>query len=385
MNKNVRISSTELKAQQGTDGSASTDPRVKNEKVKFSFKARHRLMSKSTSVKGRVVGLIIYFFTITFTFIIFFGEILLLPKDETQWCKAAQHGYIRQKSYENPYADNNPCLLERTVFLLFTNLDECDMARRMIGSVIFGAAIGYERKTKERPVGMRTMSLICLGSCLFTINSIRAFRSSPMRWDAARVAAAIPSGVGFLGTALIWKGTTGKKGSPNERQEVHGLTTAAGVWLAAAIGVGAGGKLFILSAYAVSLVIIVLRVGPKLYFSNDPPGYMSDMEEIEQSQKTLTSTDVDNDDSDADMVSTEEKTRLLQMDAGTPVISNAFTPQYTNANSSQQIIQSDNNTLYEEMLQDPKRKSMLLKRRNYKTRSLSPRAMMRANRPTFRS
>lgn len=71
------------------------------------------------------------------------------------------------------------------------------------------------------------MSLVSLGSCLFTMCGQIAFRSSTMTWDAARVSAAVPSGVGFLGAGLIWKGSTGKKGSPDERQEVHGITTAA--------------------------------------------------------------------------------------------------------------------------------------------------------------
>jgi hypothetical protein len=88
-----------------------------------------------------------------------------------------------------------------------------------------------------------------------------------MGWDAARVAAAIPSGVGFLGAGLIWKGSTSTDGP----QEVHGLTTAASVWLAAAVGVAVGGgrRLYIVSVYGVMLVILVLRFGPQLYFASD--------------------------------------------------------------------------------------------------------------------
>jgi len=94
-----------------------------------------------------------------------------------------------------------------------------------------------------------------------------AFKTSTMGWDSARVGAAIPSGVGFLGAGLIWKGsktTTNPDGSTSDVQEVHGLTTAAGVWLSAALGMGAGGKLYIVSAYAVILVILVLRIGPRV-------------------------------------------------------------------------------------------------------------------------
>jgi len=88
-----------------------------------------------------------------------------------------------------------------------------------------------------------------------------------MGWDSARVGAAIPSGVGFLGAGLIWKTTksvsNGLQGN-TEIQEVHGLTTAAGLWLSAALGMGAGGGLYIVSSYAVALVILILRVGPRM-------------------------------------------------------------------------------------------------------------------------
>merc|ERR1712125_15688 len=106
----------------------------------------------------------IYFFLITYTFIIFFGSALLLLKDERDWCSAAKRGYPGINTmYENPDYVTYPCLHERPVWLLYINLDECDFATRMICSVIYGAAIGFERKTSERPVGMRTMSLVCLG------------------------------------------------------------------------------------------------------------------------------------------------------------------------------------------------------------------------------
>lgn len=83
------------------------------------------------------------------------------------------------------------------------------------------------------------MAMVCLGSCVFTIDSMFAFLSGPMSWDASRVAAAVPSGVGFLGAASIWKGTaTDGTGRP----EVHGLTTATSVWLAAAVGILNGGE-----------------------------------------------------------------------------------------------------------------------------------------------
>jgi len=170
--------------------------------------------------------------------------------------------------YENPDYDDSPCHITRIPFLFYLTLEECDLSRRMAASVLLGGLIGYERRASDRPAGVRTMALVALGSCFFTISSQLTFRDSPMPWDASRVTAAIPSGVGFLGAGLIWKGSL-SDGSGNELQQVHGITTAASVWLAAAVGAGTGGALYAVSAYSAALVILVLRFGPRLYLQND--------------------------------------------------------------------------------------------------------------------
>ena len=155
-------------------------------------------------------------------------------------------------------------------------------------SVIFGGFIGYERRASDRPAGIRTMALVALGSCFFTLSSQLAFRDSPMTWDSSRVSAAIPSGVGFLGAGLIWKGSL-NDGKGGEVHQVHGITTAASLWLAAAVGVGAGGALYAVTAYSTALVILVLRFGPRLYFQSDR-GFADDEYEEES----------DDEDSDAE-------------------------------------------------------------------------------------
>ena len=109
----------------------------------------------------------------------------------------------------------------------------------MLSSVLIGGIVGWERRQADRPAGIRTMALVCLGSCLFAITSAFAFRSGPMSWDASRIAAAIPSGVGFLGAGLIWKQAQ-KEDDGTESQAVHGLTTAASLWLSAALGIACG-------------------------------------------------------------------------------------------------------------------------------------------------
>ena len=92
------------------------------------------------------------------------------------------------------------------------------------------------------------------------------FKSSTMGWDASRVTAALPSGVGFLGGALIWKGTVFV--DDQEMHQVHGLTTAASLWLSAAIGVGVGGALYSVTIYAVRTNNIVCFIVLCFRFSN---------------------------------------------------------------------------------------------------------------------
>jgi putative Mg2+ transporter-C (MgtC) family protein len=124
---------------------------------------------------------------------------------------------------------------------------------------VLGSIIGWERRAPDRPAGIRTMSLVSLGSCLFALCSTFAFASGPMEWDAARVAAAIPSGVGFIGSALIFKHTTNEN---NAWHEVHGLSTATSVWLAAAVGIACAGAMYFVASFTTSMILVLLRFGP---------------------------------------------------------------------------------------------------------------------------
>lgn len=140
----------------------------------------------------------------------------------------------------------------------------------------------YERRSADRPAGIRTMGLVSLGACSFTISSIMAFKSSTMGWDASRVTAALPSGVGFLGGALIWKGSIFI--NDEEIHQVNGLTTAASVWLSAAVGVGCGGALYLVTGYVVILVVIILRYAPRSYFKG-LINASTDMEEEDEEEE----------------------------------------------------------------------------------------------------
>ena len=131
---------------------------------------------------------------VVYSIVVVAGEHFFLPKYEVEWCTYAQRGFPNIISYPNPLANNNPCYIERTVYLLGMNQLECAFARRMIFAVLFGALVGFERKAADRAAGIRTMALVCLGACFFTYCSQFAFRVSMQIWDSARVTAPIASG-----------------------------------------------------------------------------------------------------------------------------------------------------------------------------------------------
>lgn len=129
-------------------------------------------------------------------------------------------------------------------------------------AIVLGGLIGWERRSADRPAGIRTMALVSLGSSLFTICSAFAFNTSPQTWDASRISAAIPSGVGFLGAGLIFKeNTSSEAGGPSH--VVHGLTTAASLWLSAAVGIACGGELYFAASFGTAIMLLLLRFGPR--------------------------------------------------------------------------------------------------------------------------
>lgn len=133
-------------------------------------------------------------------------------------------------TYPNPdYIAPSPCRYNHRFFLLTRH--ECSCGRRLLLSVALGGLVGWERREADRPAGIRTMSLVSLGACVFTLTSMYSFRSGPMEWDASRVAAAIPSGVGFLGAGLIFKQAEKDNATGDTTHVVHGLTTAASLWI----------------------------------------------------------------------------------------------------------------------------------------------------------
>lgn len=110
-------------------------------------------------------------------------------------------------------------------------------------SVLLGFVIGFERKMRFKEAGIRTHTIVCFGSALMMVISKNAFSSNA---DSARVAAQIVAGVGFLGAGMI----------VYKQHEVHGLTTAAGIWATAGVGMAAGGRLYLVAVGATAIMVI---------------------------------------------------------------------------------------------------------------------------------
>ena len=163
--------------------------------------------------------------------------------------------------YHNLDYHANPCHNVRYIRLLGLTTFECDICTRILTSIALGTVIGFERSLHgQSATGMRTMSILCLGACCFCIASVFAFIDGPMSWDASRSSAAIPTGVGFLGGATIWKGAPA--GGSSDRQEIHGLTSAILVWMTAAVGNALGGALYVPAVYTTLLSITILNFVP---------------------------------------------------------------------------------------------------------------------------
>ncbi len=116
-------------------------------------------------------------------------------------------------------------------------------------AAVLGFLIGLERKLRSKEAGIRTHTVVCLASALFMVISKHAFGEDGTKYDAARVAAQIIPGIGFLGAGMI----------VYKKNVVHGLTTAAGVWATAGVGMACGGRLYIV-AVATAVILILFQM-----------------------------------------------------------------------------------------------------------------------------
>ena len=132
---------------------------------------------------------------------------------------------------------------------------ELEFILRIFVAALLGGIIGLEREYRAKEAGFRTHFLVALGSALFMIVSAYGFegamRTPEHRWDVSRVASQVVSGIGFIGAGTII--------FHKSENVVRGLTTAAGLWVTAAIGLACGGGMYVLSIASTFLVLVGLE------------------------------------------------------------------------------------------------------------------------------
>ena len=129
------------------------------------------------------------------------------------------------------------------------NLSDLELIQRLLTAALLGSILGFERELRQKSAGLRTNILIAIGSALFTLMSYELAAEAGGA-DPGRVAAQIVTGIGFLGAGAIMRTNGG----------VQGLTTAATVWVNAAVGVAAGGGDYHLAYIATAITVAVLLV-----------------------------------------------------------------------------------------------------------------------------
>jgi putative Mg2+ transporter-C (MgtC) family protein len=132
-----------------------------------------------------------------------------------------------------------------------------DIAIRLCAAALFGGSVGFERDVHGRSAGLRTHILVCMGSALFMLISISLpvlTDGESLRVDPGRIASQIVTGIGFLGAGVIIK----------QGLAVRGLTTAACLWVTAALGMAAGAGMYRIGAFVSALTVATL-IGLNLF------------------------------------------------------------------------------------------------------------------------
>lgn len=126
------------------------------------------------------------------------------------------------------------------------------MIERLGAALLIGAVFGLERETVDKPAGLRTYMLVCEGSALFMLCSLLLGEqeiAAGGTYDPSRIASTVVQGIGFLAGGVVL--TSGRR--------VRGLTTAASLWVAAALGLLAGAGFYLLAAVATVIALVLLR------------------------------------------------------------------------------------------------------------------------------
>ena len=170
---------------------------------------------------------------------------------------------------------------------------ELELCFRLLYSACSGAFVGLERSSSDRPAGVRTMALVGLGACIYTVCSIHGFLPhialglapgspilSDVKVDLSRMAANIASGVGFIGAGAIHKSKMHGTGTENQNV-VAGLTTAAAIWVSAAVGIASAVGLYFVGAVATFSTVMILKYARLPMKDEEEPGFSWKPRELE--------------------------------------------------------------------------------------------------------
>ena len=129
-------------------------------------------------------------------------------------------------------------------------MSEYEIIIKLALAAVLGGLIGLERESLSRPAGLRTYTLVCVGSALAMVVSLDMYYQyyQTVNADPGRIAAQVVSGIGFLGAGTIMR----------EGATVRGLTTAAGLWVVACIGLAVGAGLYIPAIVSTAIILFVL-------------------------------------------------------------------------------------------------------------------------------
>ena len=144
-----------------------------------------------------------------------------------------------------------------SVFDSLRDINVLSVSVRMLLAVICGGVIGIEREFKRRPAGFRTHILICLGAAMTTLTSQYLYLYMHYYTDMARLGAQVVAGIGFIGAGTI---------IVTRQQRVKGLTTAAGLWTAAIVGLALGGGFYEGGIAATGLILLAELLFSKLEY-----------------------------------------------------------------------------------------------------------------------
>ena len=148
-------------------------------------------------------------------------------------------------------------MLEALNFLRTSELDWLSVTVRLVLAVVCGGIVGIERERKRRPAGFRTHILICLGAAMTTLTSQYLVLEMGLYTDLARLGAQVIAGIGFIGAGPI---------IITKRRQVKGLTTAAGLWVAAIVGLCCGAGYYEGAVLATAVIILAELVFAKVEY-----------------------------------------------------------------------------------------------------------------------